>query len=206
LCNEMKNCDEQKLHILIQNAFTTLEKYQSNRMISYAITTSIESATSSLGYRPVQDVANCINTREQLLRLNDKEMRTREVMLYASKCMKLCQKKDQFTIDETIQQIEGMIEEKYDTQLSIFDIAQTLHYSPNYLGTLFKTRKNLGISEYLSMYRLFKAMNMLFGRRYSTVEIAFLCGFQNVHYFYSAFKKRTGVTPTQFRQVMNGND
>lgn len=64
-------------------------------------------------------------------------------------------------------------------------------------------RDVLGIStmEYLTRYRLSRAMQQLTGTEDALIKIVMDCGFGSTARFYQAFKERVGTTPRQFRQM-----
>ncbi|WP_336527821.1 helix-turn-helix domain-containing protein, partial [Bacteroides acidifaciens] len=47
--------------------------------------------------------------------------------------------------------------------------------------------------------KLRKAKQLLVGTSQSVKEISFFLGFQSTEYFFSFFKKRTGLTPLEYR-------
>jgi len=63
-------------------------------------------------------------------------------------------------------------------------------------------RKSLGKNyiEYLNDFRLNIACSYLLGSSMAIVEICIECGFCNLPNFYRLFKKRKGITPTEFRR------
>ena len=64
-------------------------------------------------------------------------------------------------------------------------------------------RKYLGCTphDYLMNYRLREAQRMLSGSASSVEKIAEICGFNSVSHFSRAFKKRIGMSPSEFRDM-----
>ncbi len=87
-----------------------------------------------------------------------------------------------------------------EKDLSVAQIADYLHFSPDYLNVLFKQETKLTIKQYVNNYRLEKSMAMLEKDFYKVTEIAELCGYDNANYFAKAFRKATGMTPTEYRE------
>ena len=54
-------------------------------------------------------------------------------------------------------------------------------------------------AKYFQELKLRKAKQMLVGTSQSVKEISFFLGFQSTEYFFSFFKKRTGLTPLEYR-------
>ncbi len=100
---------------------------------------------------------------------------------------------------EIVEAIEAIIHKHYQENLSIESIAKMLHFTPNYIGTVFKSEKKEGINHYLLNVRLECAKNMLLSTELSINEIAMACGYENVTYFHTIFKKAFGLTPNEFR-------
>ncbi|MCL2035171.1 MAG: response regulator [Oscillospiraceae bacterium] len=97
-------------------------------------------------------------------------------------------------------EVENIIEAQYQLPLTLESIAKTMHFTPNYLGTVFKSVKKISVNRFLMKTRIEKAEEFLRGSELSINEIAECCGFGSLTYFYTSFKKETGVTPSDFRQ------
>lgn len=101
---------------------------------------------------------------------------------------------------EIVEAVEQIIKENYDKSLSIESIAKSLHFTPNYIGTVFKREKKEGINRYLLNVRMEHACKKLEYTDKAINEIALECGYENVTYFHTIFKKEVGMTPSEFRQ------
>lgn len=55
-------------------------------------------------------------------------------------------------------------------------------------------------TEFINEIRLNYAANMLLSTNKSTSEICYACGFENISWFYSCFRKKYGITPGSFRK------
>lgn len=93
------------------------------------------------------------------------------------------------------------IEKNYKT-VSISEIAEYLGLNRTYLHTLFKKEFNMSPQQYLIRYRLRRAAEDLSNTHTSIEEIAFQIGYQSVVSFYKAFKKLYGVSPDQYRSLL----
>lgn len=100
---------------------------------------------------------------------------------------------------EIVEAIEHIIQENYNQNLSIESIAKSLHFTPNYIGTVFKREKHEGINRYLLNVRIEHACKKLKDTQKSINEIALECGYENVTYFHTIFKKEVGSTPNEYR-------
>lgn len=107
---------------------------------------------------------------------------------------------------EIVSEIEKIIKEKYDQPLSIEGIAKMMFFTPNYIGMIFKNLKKISINHYLTHIRLEAAEKLLADTDLTVNEIALNCGFDNVTYFHTLFKKERGATPSEFRNSRYQNE
>ena len=91
------------------------------------------------------------------------------------------------------------IQENYQEELRVSELADLCHFSKAYFMSFF--RKNVGIPcvEYIMQFRLKKAGEELKNTDKSVSEIAFDCGFRNLSNFNRHFKEYFGVVPKDFR-------
>lgn len=82
--------------------------------------------------------------------------------------------------------------------LSLNMIADIIHVSDSYLSRCFKTEVGVGLSEYISRFRIDRAKVMLAVEQKSIKTVAQSVGFDNYTYFFRIFKKHTGMTPKEF--------
>lgn len=112
---------------------------------------------------------------------------------------------------ETIQKIKSSnsismiiqyIEKNYTRKtLDINKISQNTFLTPAYLCTYFKKETGQTINQYLTDYRLKKAIELLANSNYSISDIAELVGYDN-NYFARIFKKKFGASPSEYRERM----
>ncbi len=80
------------------------------------------------------------------------------------------------------------------------EVARHVGYSPNYFSAEFKKETGVEFQKYLRDLRLDFAMKLLRLSRLSVTEVCFECGFNTLPHFSSAFKKRFGVSPENFKE------
>lgn len=71
--------------------------------------------------------------------------------------------------------------------------------SYDYFKELFIARYGTTPVKYVTMLKIDKAKELLITGMYSVTQISELCGFDNVYYFSTVFKKQTGVSPKNYR-------
>jgi AraC family transcriptional regulator of adaptative response / methylphosphotriester-DNA alkyltransferase methyltransferase len=75
------------------------------------------------------------------------------------------------------------------------------HGSPYHLHRTFKKIKGITPVEYIQQLRINTAKNYLIHSDRTVADIAMIVGMPNVPYFITLFKKKTGHTPKQYRQL-----
>ncbi len=85
--------------------------------------------------------------------------------------------------------------------LTASQCAEHVNLSPNYLSDLLRKETGKTTQEHIHYYVLEAAKDRLLGSNDSVKEIAYSLGFEYSHYFSSLFKKKTGVSPTEFRSM-----
>ena len=93
------------------------------------------------------------------------------------------------------------------SDLTLPKLAEEVGCSGNPLSQVINSEFGASFFEYLNQYRIDYASELLSGadsRSSSILDIAFTVGFNSNSAFYTAFKKRTGMTPAQYRQKFSG--
>lgn len=85
------------------------------------------------------------------------------------------------------------------SDITVTDVADYLHISRSYLFALFKKHLNTSPQKFLTMSRITNARELLARTELPVAAIAASCGYDNPFAFSRAFKKETGMTPTQYR-------
>jgi two-component system response regulator YesN len=101
---------------------------------------------------------------------------------------------------QIVDEIEQIILAQYNTQLTLESIAQMIHFTPNYIGNLFKSIKKISVNRYLMKVRLEKSEELLLNSNISINDISEQSGFSSITYFHTIFKKEIGITPSEYRQ------
>lgn len=101
---------------------------------------------------------------------------------------------------QIVDEVSSIIDEKYQKPLTLESIAKSIHFTPNYVGTIFKSVKKMSVNRYLMHVRMKNVRLLLSNSDLSINDIAFRCGFGSITYFHTAFKKEHGITPVEYRQ------
>lgn len=85
--------------------------------------------------------------------------------------------------------------------LNLPQMAKDFDMTENFLYYFFRSRIKKSFAQYLEDLRLEKARQLLEGGRITSMNvIAERCGYSNTQTFRRAFKKRYGITPSEFRR------
>lgn len=82
-------------------------------------------------------------------------------------------------------------------------LSQELNLSANYLSDLLRSITGLNTQQYIQNHIIEKAKQLLATSNLSVNEIAYSLGFEYAQSFSKLFKKKTNLTPLQFRQSFN---
>ncbi|MEM7486497.1 MAG: helix-turn-helix domain-containing protein [Bacteroidota bacterium] len=101
--------------------------------------------------------------------------------------------------EQTLKQYfsSGMSSEQGIPSVGYF--SEKLNLSPNYLSDLLRSLTGKSTQEHIHFQVLEKAKNLIQSTDKTIAEIAYEIGFEYPQYFSVFFKKKTGVTPTVFR-------
>lgn len=105
--------------------------------------------------------------------------------------------------DKFIEHIECFIaqnKQEEKTIPTIEDIATRMAMTPRYLSDALKAETGKTAMENLHLHMIDKAKDLLMASNASVAQVAYALGFEYPQYFARLFKKKTGETPTQYRQ------
>ena len=87
--------------------------------------------------------------------------------------------------------------------MSLDSLAKQFFVSSYHLAHKFKNEVGCTVNQYILNRKLGKAQERLVFSTDSIKQIAADCGYTNLQYFYSVFKKNTGNTPAEMRHYYN---
>ena len=101
---------------------------------------------------------------------------------------------------ELILKVKDYISKNYMKDILVDDIAGYVFLNSSYLCTVFKREVGTTIVNYITNYRLNKAMEFLERKDIKIADIAKKVGYNNISYFNSIFRQKIGLTPNQYRK------
>lgn len=84
---------------------------------------------------------------------------------------------------------------------SVQYLASKLNFTSNYLSDLLKKETGKTAQEHIHLYIMEKAKNILLNSGQSISEIGYSLGFEYPQHFSNLFKSKTGMSPSEFRNL-----
>ena len=88
-----------------------------------------------------------------------------------------------------------------DPDITVGSIAQHLGISEGHLSHMFKKETDYTLLNYLTRYRIHKAMELLRDCRRKVYEVAEQVGYKDITYFSATFKKVVGMSPSEYQDT-----
>ena len=113
---------------------------------------------------------------------------------------------DSGSANDYVTKAQAYIRSNYCNPIKVSDIANYVCINRSYLYTLFE--KSLGISpqQYLTSYRIAKAVELLQLTRLPIESIAISCGYSDPLVFSKAFRQEKKMSPSQYRKSLPKSD
>lgn len=103
-------------------------------------------------------------------------------------------------LHKLVEQMLTIINDNYQKDLSLSEVAEKLSVSTSYLSRLFKEKLHKNFKEYLTEYKIKKAKELLSDIGLSIHEVALKVGYNNPMQFTRMFKKYERITPAEYRE------
>jgi AraC-like DNA-binding protein len=92
----------------------------------------------------------------------------------------------------------------FNEDVSLHQLAQHCHVSPFHFSRIFRDIMHSSPYQYLSALRLDHAKNLLGTTDQPVTDIAYACGYNSIEHFATAFRRRIGSSPSQYRKKAFG--
>jgi AraC-like DNA-binding protein len=103
--------------------------------------------------------------------------------------------------EEIVQKAKYLMESNVDGAINMPNIAGIIGISASRLNEIFKTYTAMTPYQYYIDIKIHKAQNILEQEKSPIKEIAFKLGFEDQYYFSRLFKRKTGKTPSTWRNL-----
>lgn len=104
-----------------------------------------------------------------------------------------------YSDENVIENVKKYIQKNYARDLNQDFIASLFYLNRSYLSSLFRAQTGEKFKDYLSDIRISHAEELLGNENLKMYQIARAVGYDNPKYFFRIFKKRTGMTPEEYR-------
>ena len=102
-------------------------------------------------------------------------------------------------INERISAIRNCVLRNFGDGISSRDVARHLGLNASYCNTVYKNATGETVGQFIDQTRFRHAVSRLMYSQRSVEEIARECGFRDTYYFSRWFRRRTDLSPTDFR-------
>jgi len=107
-----------------------------------------------------------------------------------------------FQYYQSLNRVRDHFEKSYSQRVSLIDAANIAGMEAKHFGKFFQQKVGIGFKEWTNRVRVAIAVKMIAKEHQSLTDVAFAIGFQDFRTFERAFKKRTGLTPREFRKTI----
>lgn len=100
----------------------------------------------------------------------------------------------------TVDFVVGYLRKNYKSKISVSRLGEMVYLNSDYLGRIFKSAVGCSIGEMIQRLRIEEACRLLSSSDRNIADIAMGCGFEDVKFFYTVFKKHMNMLPSQYRK------
>ncbi|WP_138496555.1 response regulator transcription factor [Paenibacillus pinistramenti] len=113
----------------------------------------------------------------------------------------LMKDKTVYSSPNVIDNIKSFIHQNYSSSITLERMSELFFLNPSYLSYLFKEKTGVNLIDYVNQVRIDYAKSWLKDSNEKIYKIAKKLGYGNAKYFFRIFKKTTGYTPEEYRQI-----
>jgi len=106
------------------------------------------------------------------------------------------------TAKKNIDQAIEYLRDQYSEDVSLEEAAKIAHLTPYHFIKAFKAYTGKTPYEYLLQVKIHKAKELLNSNNLTITEICYMCGFNSLSNFTNYFKKKVGVSPSEYRKIL----
>lgn len=111
-----------------------------------------------------------------------------------------CKTHSEVNKSEVIRPALEYIAENYSENITVEQLAETVHLSKSYFMNRFRQSAGVSAVEYITQFRIRAACSALTESTKTVSEISFECGFRNLSNFNRQFRRLMGCTPNEYRK------
>lgn len=99
-----------------------------------------------------------------------------------------------------IKEIIQFMKANYAEKITVQSAADLVYLSPSHVQRLFREATGRTFTQYLQNIRIEKSCELLQNTMMSVQEVANQVGYQDLKFFHALFRKKTGLTPREYRK------
>lgn len=107
---------------------------------------------------------------------------------------------DNVSVD-LFKQMQRYVELNYRKNITLADMAESLHANQSYLSRLYKSCRGVNLFDDILTMRIEKSKECLLASNWKIHKVASYVGFEDAGYFSRVFRKQTGMSPKEFRNA-----
>jgi two-component system response regulator YesN len=96
---------------------------------------------------------------------------------------------------------QSYIMENFRKEITLAQISNVVHMTPNYFSSLFKAETGYTLLDYITRLRMEEVKSLMADKNLKTYEIGEMVGYKEPKYFCRVFKKMMGQSPLQYRKL-----
>ena len=108
--------------------------------------------------------------------------------------------KNEYTTNNYVKETLNYIERNINKNITLDDASNYVNLSPHYLSKIFKKETGVNFITYLTDRRIEIAKEMLEDENIPISNIAIELSYSKSNYFSKVFKKKVGITPSEYRE------
>ena len=104
--------------------------------------------------------------------------------------------------DGFITAVTEYISEHLTDDIKLADIAEALGYEYHYFSSLFHNAFSMNFKSFINIFRFDSACKMLSDKKTDIAFVCESCGFGSVRNFNRVFKQLSGITPSEYKKIV----
>jgi len=105
---------------------------------------------------------------------------------------------------QPIEEVQRYIRDNYSQDIPLERGAYIASMAPAYFSHMFKKATGQSFVDYINEVRIEQAMALIRRDSLTITQIGFQVGYRHLSHFIRTFKKRTGITPTEYKKAFGG--
>lgn len=101
--------------------------------------------------------------------------------------------------EQAVRQIREYIDLHFCNTITAEELSVAVHFSPGYLAKLFRQKYGVSLGAYVIERRMEVAKRLLGETDIAISEVSVRSGYDNFAYFSRLFRRKTGMSPREFR-------